>query len=352
MRIVSPFLKKVLYPSLSAAGIFRRISAPGLAIVTYHGVLPQGYKLVDAAFDGNLITAEALRQQLRLLKSRYTVISPEDALAWRKGEFELPARAVLLTCDDGLLNHLTDMLPVLQQEEVRCLFFVTGASAEEVRSTLWYEELFLLLFKTQEGRFEVSHEGIVIRGELTSQEQRRAVWWAAVKRLSQVDAKTRRAFLCSAYKQLGVESLQGIAEADAPSCRRFGLLTLPELRDLAAAGMTIGAHTMSHPMLSQMPEELVREEIVECKAKFEAALQTQIWAFAYPFGDAGSVTPQVLTISREAGYDAAFLNYGGGLGTNLPPWALPRVHVTAEMSLSELEAHISGFHARLRNAIS
>jgi len=49
MKIVSPFLKKVLYPSLSMAGIFRLTSAPGLAIVTYHGVLPRGYELLDAA---------------------------------------------------------------------------------------------------------------------------------------------------------------------------------------------------------------------------------------------------------------------------------------------------------------
>ena len=47
MRIVSPFLKKVFYPALSVAGVFHRTSAPGLAVVTYHGVLPAGYEPVD-----------------------------------------------------------------------------------------------------------------------------------------------------------------------------------------------------------------------------------------------------------------------------------------------------------------
>src|SRR6266849_5054982 len=127
MRTVSPFLKRVFYPAMSMAGVFHRTSAPGLAVVTYHGVLPPGYEPVDAGFDGNLISAEMLSRQLRLLKAHYNVISPEDALAWREGRRELPPRAVLLTCDDGLLNCLTDMLPVLQQEAVSCLFFVTGA---------------------------------------------------------------------------------------------------------------------------------------------------------------------------------------------------------------------------------
>ena len=74
MRIVSPLLKKVLYPSLSMAGIFRHTSARGLAVVTYHGVLPEGYEPIDPAFDGNLITSETLRRQLRLLKQHYNII--------------------------------------------------------------------------------------------------------------------------------------------------------------------------------------------------------------------------------------------------------------------------------------
>jgi peptidoglycan/xylan/chitin deacetylase (PgdA/CDA1 family) len=105
---------------------------------------------------------------------------------------------------------------------------------------------------------------------------------------------------------------------------------------------------MSHPMLSQLAIDAARAEIVECRARLESALQKRVWAFAYPFGDAQSVTPQVLAIPKEAGYEAAFLNYGGGLGVHLSPYALPRIHVTAEMGLAEFEAHVSGFYARLQ----
>ena len=348
MRIVSPFLKRVLYPSLSLAGVFHRTSAAGLAIVTYHGVLPQGYEPVDAGFDGNLISAEMLRRQLRLLKAYYNLISPDDFLAWREGRRELPPRAVLLTCDDGLLNCLTDMLPVLQQEAVRCLFFVTGASAVESRTMLWYEELFLLFLRAAAGHFEISSEGVVIHGELGSREERRAIWWNSVKRLSQVDTGSRASFLRVARMQFGLEAGRDFDEKNPASCRRFGLLTCAELRQLASAGMTIGAHTLSHPMLSQLPVALAYAEITESRARMESALQQPVWAFAYPFGDPQSVTPQVLAMAQKAGYAAAFMNFGGGLGTALPAYALPRVHVTAGMSLAEFEAHVSGFYARLQ----
>ena len=317
-------------------------------MVTYHGVLPGGYQSVDAAFDGNLVSGEALRRQLRLLKARYHVISPEEALAWSEGRRKLPPRAVLLTCDDGLLNCLTDMVPVLRDEQVSCLFFVTGYSAVENRSVLWYEKLFLLFLKAKAGAFEISSGACSIAGELGSVEARRRVWWDAVQRLSQFSRDVRNAFLRAARAELqGEQPLACDLKSDT-SCRRFGLMTASELRDLGAAGMAVGAHTMSHPRLSCAPVDLAREEIAGSKSALEEVLQRPVWAFAYPFGDPHSVTPEVLAMTKRAGFSAAFLNYGGGLGVALPMHSLPRVHVNAAMSLAEFEVQVSGIYSRLR----
>ena len=156
-------------------------------------------------------------------------------------------------------------------------------------------------------------------------------------------------FLTEISGQLVSTSWRGFDAQDPVSCRRYTFMTRQELLQLAAAGMTIGAHTSSHPILSQLPIELARVEVVESKAWLECALQRKVWAFAFPFGDAQSVTPQVLEFPSAAGYAAAFLNYGGGLGVELPAHALPRIHVTAKMNLAEMEAHVSGFYMQLNN---
>jgi len=348
MRIVSPLLKKLVYPTLATLGAFRRTTATGLAVVTYHGVRPTGYQSVDGALDGNLISAEMLQRQLRLLKRHYNLITPQEFLDSVEAGSALPPKVVLVTCDDGLLNCLTDMLPVLQQERVKCLFFVTGASAEESRSTLWYEELFLVFLKARSGSFEVSFDGIVLQGKLANRAQRRAMWWESVKRLSQINSATRNSVLTAVRKYFGLDLNSVFDQTNPAATRRYGLLTCAELRQLAAAGMTVGAHTLTHPMLSQLATELAYKEIAESGARLESALQRRIWAFAYPFGDPQSVTPVVRTMPEKAGYKVAFLNFGGGLGSALPPYALPRIHVTAGMSLSEFEAHISGSYARLQ----
>jgi peptidoglycan/xylan/chitin deacetylase (PgdA/CDA1 family) len=349
VKLVSPILKKIVYPSLAKTGCLRRLAASGLAVVTYHGVLPQGYEKIDHDFDGSLITGDEFRRQLQLLKTKYTVIAPEDVLAWCENGRELPPRAVLLTCDDGLVNNLTEMLPALEEESLRCLFFATGASANDEPSTLWYEELFLLLLRAPAGSFKISSADIEIGGMLAGRDQRRALWWNLVKQLSQCGAGSRKAFLEAARLRLRTGDSDALFPAnDLPSQRRFRLLNRAELKQLEAAGMTIGAHSMSHPLLSRLPLELARAEITESRACLEAVLGKRVWAFAYPFGDAQSVTPEILAMAKDAGYAAAFLNWGGGLGAELPPFAIPRIHVTASMDLAELEAHVAGFYSSLQ----
>jgi peptidoglycan/xylan/chitin deacetylase (PgdA/CDA1 family) len=352
MRLVTPVLKRIVYPCLASAGCLRDFGRGGLAVVTYHGVLPPSYKAIDPGFDGNLLTADAFRQQLRLLKTKYAVISPDEALRWCRGEAELPQRAALLTCDDGLLNNLTEMVPILQEEGLRCIFFITGQSLSEQRTLLWYQELLLLLLRAPAGSFKIQWEDNETAGILDGREQRRAVWWNVVKQLSGVDHEARKRFLAAAHDSFGLDdTLRFFLKTHPETERHFCLLTRKELWELASAGMTIGAHTMSHPILSQLPDELAWGEITESRNHLESALGQSIWAFAYPFGDEASVTPRILSMTREAGFEASFMNIGGGLGTQLPVHAMPRVHVNAGMSASEFEAHVGGFYEFLQRQI-
>lgn len=348
MRFVSPFLKRVVYPSMSGAGWFRRASSAGLAVVTYHGLLPEGYQPIDDGLDGNLVSKVEFRRQLQLLKAGYTVISPEEMLAWVRGARELPPRAVLLTCDDGLLNCLTDMLPILQQENLRSLFFVTGNSLQQTRAMLWYEELLLMLMGSPGQKVSVSVAGVALEAELGSRERIRAEWWEWVKGLSQIEATARISIINTVRSQLRPTLAFQLNDRCSPICRRFGLMTASELRQLRDAGMTIGAHTLTHPMLSQMSPEMAKGEMLASRTALESFLETPVWALAYPFGDPHSVSPQIFGLARESGFEAAFVNYGGGLGSDLSLYALPRIHVTAEMKLSEFEAHVSGFYSRLQ----
>lgn len=343
MRLVSPLLKHVLYPGLSRSGYLHRATAAGPAVVTYHGLLPAGYEVIDPDLDGSLIHAESFRQQLRFLTDHCNVISPEEFLLWCQGEQELPPRSVLLTCDDGLRNALTDVLPMLLEFGFSCLFFVTGASFSDTPAMLWYEELYLMFLAAPYGLEIGVHTRVATRKE------KRASWWHWVRNLSRFDEHTRRGALEQIRRQLGLSEGWDRKYREDPACAcRFLALNRDELLHLAAAGMSIGAHTMSHPVLSQSPKELAWSEISGSRCGLERALGKEIWALAYPFGDSSSVTSRESQLAELAGFRCAFVNVGGGFGAQTPRFALPRVHVTAEMSITEFEAHVSGLHRSLR----
>jgi len=347
MKLISPLLKHVVYPRLSRAGYLRRAPRLGPAVLTYHGVLPEGYKMVDPALDGNLVTAESLRQQLRFLKNQYNVIAPVEFMLWCEGKHELPPGSVLLTCDDGLRNSLFDMLPILQDAALSCLFFVTGASLANTPTMLWYEELYLMFLAAPEN-FTLEPPQIGLHAT-ASRRKKRSSWWEWVKTLSRYDLDRRRSLMGRIRMQLALPDRWDAAYYEnAALSRRFVMMNLPELRQLAGAGICVGAHTLSHPVLSQSPPEMAWTEISESKRDLEEALGREIWALAYPFGDASSVTPREAQLAEQAGFRCAFLNTSGSLLTQTLKYALPRAHITAGMSLAEFEAHISGVHRSLQ----
>ncbi len=350
MRLLSPILHRVIYPVLGSVGYFHFRPVAPVTVITYHGVLPAAYEREDAFLDNTLVSEASFRSQLRLLKKHYNVISPESFHRWLGKLEELPERAVLLTCDDGLLNHLTTMLPLLQEEELKCLFFVTGSSRRDAREMLWYVELYLLLMQAKVQDQAIRLQAILVPKIPVDLGQRRSLWLTLLRRLSQVDAATRSSFLVDAAAAFGLQPSWKLRYMDDPLLRdRFQLLRLAELKQLNDAGMAVGAHTLSHPVLVEQAEDLARVEIAECRKLLEESLGRAVWALAYPFGDPSSVGEREFRLAAEAGYECAFVNVGGVLARASNRFALPRVHVTAEMSLPVYEAYISGVHDALRS---
>ncbi len=349
---MSPILKRVVYPWLANSGYLRRRADGGsFCVITYHGVLPEGYQVSDPQQDGSLVSGKNFRSQLRLLKECYHVVSPEQVRDWIVDGKELPSLAILLTCDDGLRNALTGMAPILREEELSCLFFVLGASLAESSRILWYEELYLLMLAAPGGSY--SFDAPRMKFELADRTQRRSAWWKLVKKLSQYDQARRNFFLQTSRLKFGVAQgwNAGLSGNEAQR-ERFSLLNGDELRQLVDQGMSIGSHTLNHPVLSEQTSDDAWREISESRTILEDAVRRPVWALAYPFGDPASVTNREMQMAEQAGFQCAFMNVGGGFGAQLPRFALPRVHVTGDMNLSEFEAHVSGFHRDFRSRLS
>lgn len=87
------------------------------------------------------------------------------------------------------------------------------------------------------------------------------------------------------------------------------MMTAEELRELAAAGVELGAHTVSHPDLSTLDRESCLREMRDSRAAIERVTGRDVETFAYPFCRYGA---EAVAAAREAGFTAAVTCEGRG----------------------------------------
>ena len=98
--------------------------------------------------------------------------------------------------------------------------------------------------------------------------------------------------------------------ATDPTEPRADIMDAAQKQAFVAAGWEIGAHTMSHARLPELPAAEALAEITQSKAALEAALKTEIISFAYPYG---ALNEEVKALAQQAGFTYAVATDTGGL---------------------------------------
>lgn len=99
------------------------------------------------------------------------------------------------------------------------------------------------------------------------------------------------------------------------------LMDLNSLRELGRHNIAIGSHSLTHPRLSQIPEDRMRREVLESKARLEDLLGQPVPDFCYPYGD---YDERVRDAAIEAGYRSALTCIRGAANTADNAWEIPR----------------------------
>jgi peptidoglycan/xylan/chitin deacetylase (PgdA/CDA1 family) len=116
------------------------------------------------------------------------------------------------------------------------------------------------------------------------------------------------------------------------------LMDAGQVRDWLNLGHDIGAHTLTHPHLDQIPLTQAREEIFAGKKKLEDTFGREVRHFAYPYG---GFTPAVTDLVREAGFTTACTTVAGLAGSETPPFMLPRLNVDSDLlNAAEVAAQV------------
>ncbi len=265
-----------------------------LSILIYHQVLAEPDPMRPSE-----PTAEVFDWQMRLLRDYFTPLSLDDALHHLQHN-TLPANAVCVTFDDGYLNNLTVAQPILAKYGIPATVYIaTGFSHG---NNMWNDRIIYLF--SDKNRQQLSLQGEKV--ELGDWPQRRELAQQWLLKLKYLAIGPRIAEVDKLY-------LENEAVEQAPL-----MMNPAEIKQLAATGTCIGAHTINHPILKVLPAAEQQNEILQSKQQLEAWTEKPIKHFAYPNGVIGrDFDETAVGIVQHSGFDSAVTtDWGVSTGGN------------------------------------
>ncbi len=134
------------------------------------------------------------------------------------------------------------------------------------------------------------------------------------------------------HQQPGAAGLYGLEIHMAPVDADGYTVDVEKLRDMAKAGIEIGAHTRTHADLGGIQDEgRLFSEIVGGADELAELIEKPIRYFAFPYGQWSNLNPRAFQIAREAGFAGVCSAYGGYNFPGEDAFHLQRIHGDPEL---------------------
>lgn len=267
--------------------IYGRINAKyfkqNFPVLAYHRVQENPEYGMDVS------TVDFNRQMEWLYRAGWQTVSLDRVKECLDKNLALPAKSLVITFDDGHKDNYFQALPVLKKYGFSALVYLTAGYIGTTKYTV----------KTAAGR-----------------------QWLA-KKPANWDAR------------------------DTVNFRKFEFLSWEEIREMKAAGLDFGAHTLNHPHLTELALLEQQREIRDAKKLIEDNLGVAVKHFCYPYQDFNRETEDLV---RQAGfltgsyapshYDLTF--YWDNA------YALERISIFGRMGLKKFSMLVTGSYQRWR----
>ena len=291
------------------------------AILTLHHVRPprpgrfQPNRLLE-------VTPTFLSRVVAYLRRSDLDLVSLDEMHRRLSEGDFRRRFVCLTFDDGYRDTLAHAFPILKQAGVPFAIYVATSFPDRL-GELWWLALEAVIARNDRVVLEIG--GQCRSFDCGTVEEKRALydelyWWL---RSRPTEAELRAI----------VRNLAACYNVDIAAFCRDLCMGWEELAQLAADPLvTIGAHTVSHPMLAKLSAEAARSEMDLSRSVIEAALLVRPQHLAYPVGDPSTAGRREFKIAAGLGFKTAVTTRPGVLvpGHREQLTALPRISLNGE----------------------
>jgi peptidoglycan/xylan/chitin deacetylase (PgdA/CDA1 family) len=289
-------------------------------VLMYHRV---GEPLIDP-WELSVSPDNFARQIETLTQARDIV--PLQWLAQRLRDGRPPKNAAAITFDDGYADVLQNAVPIMLRMNCPVTVFVTTQAITDP-SIFWWDILSRIILEAPvlPERLAIEIAGRNYDWPLTENATRTEIDHCITRTTLHFGLHALMKPLRADQRAKALNQLARWAGTDANPRRLDRAMTHAELRQLADTdGVSIGAHTCTHPSLPRLKRDNLEREISGSLEQCEEITGRRVVGFAYPFGDFDDSTVNAV---RSAGLEYAVTTLARGAGPGVDPFRLPRVMV-------------------------
>jgi len=295
-----PSKREMIAPALVRTGasalIRRAMPWDGVITLNYH-------RIGDASpsnFDRGLwsATADMFDRQVKFAKSHFDIIRPADLPhLCKRGK----GRHLIITFDDGYLDNFEVAFPILKNNHASAVFFITTGFIDNPRLP-WWDEIAWMVRTANKTQIDLNPWiPLPLTFDEPGREKAVRTLLRAYKAMPSAD---------TARYLDAVAAATGTGRCTAAETKNLWM-NWNMLRDMRAAGMTIGGHTVNHPILGRMTPEGQWNEISGCGKRIAQELGQPMTAFSYPVGHKNAFDSATRDCLKRSGVQYAFSYYGG-----------------------------------------
>ena len=329
-------LNRFRYKSINTVKHMKNLVYPHATILMYHRVAQ-----LDSDPWSLAVTPKHFAEHLEIISKHGNPLSLQE-LTIRLNNNKSVKKAIIITFDDGYADNLCNAKPLLEKYDIPATIFVVTSKIDS-KNEFWWDELDRLILQSDN---LPDHLQLDIQGKKHRWEIEEALKFHLAGNHRNINYKFdekqleyphwRYALYQDIYQLLRplpaqdrlqlINELRAWTNTNYESRNNYRCLTSEELIKMDQSTLIdIGAHTVSHAFLPELPIALQEEEIQQCKNYLENLLGRSVNSFAYPHGD---YTADTISIVKKAGFECACSCNHKRVKQNSCLFALPRINVT------------------------
>lgn len=246
------------------------------------------------------------KEQISFFEQNFNVVTMEDVIQAWNGGYVLPEKAMLLTFDDGYIDHYTYVFPVLKEHHIQGSFFIPGKTIAEnvlldvnkihfilanADVNVLLKDLFAQLEDyRKEGAPLPSNEELFDKYAVPNRFDKKETVF--IKRILQTEIEEELRHKISDYL-----FRKYVAIPEAVFAREL-YMNRDQIRCMKSEGMFIGIHGYDHYRLAALPEEKMKADVDKALETMDEFICQEEWVFNYPYG---SYNDKVIQYAVEKG---------------------------------------------------